>query len=172
MNSIRSWLVLDEAEKSLPYQDEDGIWTVGIGHNMEANPIPLSVLAMIEPAAPESRGIYPSSLDFIRSHGGLDGDEIDTLFNHDLNIVNQWLLPKFPGVTGARLAALQNMGFNLGETRFADFDTFIPLVQAGRWNDAANDLAHTLVYRELPARYYRICKTLITGEWPPVLENF
>ena len=59
----RRWLRLDEGAVPRPYRDSKGIWTVGYGHNMEANPIPLDILDMIMVNPVPEDGVYPRSLD-------------------------------------------------------------------------------------------------------------
>ena len=38
--STETLIADDEGTESMPYQDPDGIWTAGIGHNLEANGLP------------------------------------------------------------------------------------------------------------------------------------
>ena len=165
----RRWLRLDEGAVPRPYRDSKGIWTVGYGHNMEANPIPLDILEMIMVNPVPEDGIYPRSLDVLEKCGGLNSDAATALLNIDIESVLSWLIPIFPGWdlwVPPRKSALVNMGFNLGPKRFQAFDTFIPLVQAAQWIGAADDLSNTEVAHELIPRYRRIGGTIRTGEWP------
>ena len=172
--SLRLWLSIDEGVELMPYQDEDGIWTVGIGHNLEANGLPFTIVQMIEPAATASKCPFPACLAFLQAQGGLEDVEIDTLYQIDIQAVRSWLEPIFPDWatwTPPRWAALQNMAFNLGPTRFAEFTTFIPLCQAKNWTAAANALRGDLVFRELTTRYTRIADTIESGLWPSILSS-
>lgn len=172
--SLRLWLSIDEGVEPMPYQDDDGIWTVGIGHNLEANGLPFSIVQMIEPAATASKCPFPACLSFLQAQGGLEDVEIDTLYQIDIQAVRGWLEPIFPDwATWAppRWAAIQNMAFNLGPTRFGEFTTFIPLCQAKNWAGAANDLRGSLVFRELTTRYTRIADTIESGLWPSILSS-
>ncbi len=174
---IQDWLLLDEGYRAFPYQDCKSLWTVGIGHNLEANPIPLDILRRLSarsPVAPSfADGIYPRSVSWIRQIGGLGHDEAFILLNHDLDEIRDWLPEYIPQVderSPARSGALYNMAFNLGPGAFSQFSTFIGLVNQPDWAGAAADLRDTLVFRQLPTRYTRIATALETGEVPEEIE--
>lgn len=144
-----SWIEHDEGRRLQAYDDADdvplksgltlkGHPTVGVGHNLE---VPMCAEA------------------------------VEAQFQHDLEILaRQPLMRVFPGHPvfndAPRLAALTNMMFNLGESTFREFGTFVKLVDAEDWERAATDLRNTKVYEELPARYERIARCLEIGQWP------
>ena len=178
--SLRLWLSIDEGVEPMPYQDDDGVWTVGIGHNLEANGLPFSIVQMIEPAATASKCPFPACLAFLQAQGGLEDVEIESLYQLDIQDVRSWLepifetegeIPEWPTWAPPRWAAIQNMAFNLGPTRFSEFTTFIPLCQAKNWTAAANDLRGSLVFRQLTTRYTRIADTIESGLWPSILSS-
>lgn len=171
------WLGIDEGDEPLPYRDPDGIWTVGKGHNLEANTVPLRILQMGDPTATLADCCYPRSVAFIQSRGGLSTDQVQQLLAYDVSEMLRWLVPMFTGApvpwaswVAQRKAAVSNMGYNLGPVRFAAFDVFIPLLARGEWVAAGDDLSRQLVARELPYRYGRIIQTIRTAEWPSALQ--
>lgn len=159
----------DEGDKSLPYKDGLGIWTVGEGHNLVANGLPAGICT----DAPEGM-TYPACVEFIQNRGGLTQPEIDALFAFDLKANCSWLWTKpwWPAVSPERQAALNDMAFNLGPVRAQAFTTFYGLCAIGDWAAAANDLEFkTEVAKELPTRYDRLEQILRSGQWPAGLER-
>lgn len=164
------WIRLDEGKRNLPYLDPRKIWSVGVGHNMEANPIPLHILQVQTPSATPADCSYPASLVFIRSCAGLTDRQVAMLLAWDLNAVLAWMVKLFPtwdNYPDPVKAALENMGFNLGPGTFAEFDTFQGYMRQGNLVAAADDLAKTEVaVKELPVRYDRIIQAIRTQTWP------
>jgi GH24 family phage-related lysozyme (muramidase) len=64
-----------------------------------------------------------------------------------------------------RQAALIDMSYNLGATRFAEFDTFLGYVRNLDWINAASDLTNNTAWaKQLPNRCRDDCTILTTGE--------
>ena len=82
---LRQDLIHHEGLELKPYQDSVGVWTVGVGHNLEANPITYDAAMVI-----------------------LEHDIDDAIT--DLNRVR----PIWKHQTKARQEVLVNMCFNLG----------------------------------------------------------
>lgn len=164
VDTAEDWIAYDEGNRLKPYQDSRGIWTVGIGHNLEANGLPAGIVS------PDAMS-YPAALTFLQKRGGLNQAECDELFDSDCYIAETALARLVPwvrelGYSSARYAALLNMIFNMGETKMVEFKNFLGFMAAGKFDDAANDLRQTLVFRQLPKRYCRIADTIETGNWP------
>lgn len=173
LDTLEKLLTWDEGRRSYPYLDPRGIWTVGIGHNLEANPLPEQVVASLYGRlgrADPAPSAYPQNKDLIESARGLLDSEIDELFSHDLITLTGFLdgYAWFTELDGPRQAALRDMAFNLGASKFLQFDDFLYWVSEKDWDLAADDLRRTRVYRELPARYERIASMIAHGEWPTV----
>ena len=156
----------DEGTESLPYQDPDGIWTIGIGHNCEANGLPPGICD----DAPDGLSWDDGVLLFLQSRGGLTPTEIDALFQHDLAIAAQdlaYCLPTADTLVLPRYAAMIDMTFNLGRDRLLKFNTFLHLMEIGQYAAAAQDLLNnTAVAKQLPERYGRLAQIITSGEWP------
>jgi GH24 family phage-related lysozyme (muramidase) len=166
IQSAEGLIGFDEGDKGQPYQDSRKIWTVGVGHNLEANGLPPGIFADAPKGLP-----WPDCLSFLQIRGGLKPDEDAALFRHDIEVNGNWLLAKpwWLGTVPPRQAALMDMAFNLGPESMQTFTTFLGLCASGDWDAAANDLEFkTKVATELPARYGRLESILRTGEWPTV----
>lgn len=138
--SIQAALRRDEGYRIWPYSDSRGNLTWGIGHNLTAAPL-------------------------CQEAADLLGQAIQAQFQHDLDGVNAalqaycWAAKLDP----VRLAAIQNMVFNLGARTFGGFGQFLEYMENGEYTRAAADLRTTLVYKQLPERYERIAKEIETG---------
>lgn len=167
----RQLIGIDEGDKSKPYQDSRGIWSVALGHNLEANGLPLavalSVYARLGMTAPNADPVpFPDCLDLIISAGGLTELEIEQLYEIDLKKNCSWLweLGWWSTANEARQAACNDMAYNLGPTKAQAFTTFYGLIGKDDWNGAADDLEfQTEVGRELPERYGRLEQLIRTG---------
>ena len=164
--STETLIADDEGTQSMPYQDPDGIWTAGIGHNLEANGLPPGICG----DAPDGLNWEDGVLPFLKSRGGLTPTEIDALFKYDLTIAAQdlaYCLPTADTLVLPRYAAMIDMCFNLGRAKLLKFNTFLHLMEIGQYADAAQDLLNnTAVAKQLPKRYGRLAQMIESGEWP------
>lgn len=172
INNVQALIADDEGCKSMPYRDTTGVWTVGIGHNLQANPLPGIVADMLRTRLGQTTtgqpSAYPACLNLITTAQGLMDEEISYLFYYDLGAITGFLndYPWFAEADDVRQAALQDIAFNLGSTRFHEFGTFLGFCAQSDWVSAAADLQTTLVYKELTPRYSRLCSMLVSGNWP------
>ena len=90
--ALRAELERDEGRRAKAYQDTEGIWTVGVGWNLQANALPEDVIDRL----------LEVSID--QAEATLDG----------------WLRD-WRQFDDARQRVLLNLAFNLGETRLAGF---------------------------------------------------
>ncbi len=146
IRSIEDQLARDEGRVLKPYRDTKGFWTIGIGHYLGASIPPLFM-------------------------GGITDTQCDQLFQADkhhtwdlLDVYAPWWI-QLDGNSGPRSNVLVNMGFNLGVAGLAEFHTFLGYMQSQWWQKAADDLKTTSVYKQLPARYSRLCLQITTGQW-------
>lgn len=144
MVDIRSQLIADEGRELVAYQDTRGLWTIGIGH-------------LLGSAVPP------------RLSSGITDQECEALFSADMGHVEHLLSVYEPWwlamASNARTGVILNMGFNLGVPGLAMFNTFLGLLRAERWEDAATDLRSTHVYAQLPNRYERLAVQIEGGQW-------
>ena len=148
ISHLEAELGRDEGERRNPYQDTRGFWTIGIGHCLGTrNPL------------------------FVHAAwwAGISAEQEDALFQGDVADHAsglEWVQPWIAGLADdARHGVLLNMAFNLGVAGVLSFETFLGLCAAGNWAGAAFDLGNARVSRELPARYERLRRQLVTNEW-------
>ena len=113
----------------------------------------------------------------------IDAEEGEWLFQHRFNkamMAVVRLLKGYPKtrerMADARLAALENMAYNLGETRLRTFNGMLKAIHAGDWERAAREVLFvnpdakpptpTPYVVQLPVRGRRNAEMLRTGEWP------
>lgn len=164
ITNVQDLIRFDEGDRGQPYKDSRGIWTVCVGHNLEANGLPPDIFMDAPDGLP-----WPDCLGFLQRRGGVKPDEDAALFAHDLQSEGGWLTvkPWWSAANEPRQGALLDMAFNLGPACMQTFTTFLGLVAAGDWIAAADDLEFkTKVAKELPVRYGRLQQILRTGEWP------
>lgn len=133
---IRRILVEHEGYKYKPYKDTKGLWTIGIGHNLEAHPI---------------KG---KSLPFLQSKG-LTGKEIDILFEEDLARAEKdakTLIPSLDTLLPEYKAVIVSLSFQLGFTKFSQFKKAIAAANKGDWKTFRAELKDSLWYKQVTRR--------------------
>lgn len=139
MNKLREQLKRDEGFRSTAYRDTLGYWTIGYGHHNGE----------------------------IASGDVITQDEAETLLDKDIKDAAGRLVKLFPFVVKldeVRLAALTNMSFQLGN-KIKQFKVSMPLIEQGRYSEAAVTLLKSLWAKQTPKRARRIALQIATGEW-------
>lgn len=136
MKKLRAELSLDEGRRHVPYKDQFGNWTCGVGHEMGRQPF---------------KGEYWSDK---KIDATLDADVASTV----LRLEGESWWSKLD--TDARQRALVNMAFNLGVHGVSAFKTFLKYINNQEWSKAGADLKNTAWYSEVPARAERIIRLL------------
>ncbi len=96
---------------------------------------------------------------------GLSEAEADALLISDIHRVAlepfyKIFTPPPPGLTLAKMNALLNMLFNLGEPRFRGFKKMIAAIKEGDWKKAADEALDSKWASQVGARADRIAATL------------
>lgn len=143
---IRSQLVADEGRLLRAARDPKypTLWNIGIGHCL-GDHVPLRFVNGITDQ--ECEAIYSADMNHVV---------------HLLDVYESWWRTL---ASPARTGVLLNAGFNLGVPGLSHFDTFLGLVRAQRWQDAADDLRTTHAYQQLHNRYERLAVQISTGTW-------
>ena len=130
---------LHEGFRPKAYKDTKGIWTVGIGHNLEDNKISRAAakFILVEDLVKEERLLKK-------------------------------LCPPYRDVWGPRRYALLDMAFNMGARRLSGFTNMWLAVARGDWNSAADEALDSKWRRkDVPEwRSDYIASILRTGEVP------
>ena len=117
----------DEDVRYVPYRDTKGIPTVGVGHNLQASPLPAG-------------WSYP-----------LTDAQVDTLLAQDLANVYGDLnrsLPWWTDLNDVRQRVICNMCFNLGMSRLVGFRNALIAMRQGKFSDAADEMLDSKWARE------------------------
>lgn len=132
----------DEGVRYSPYLDTVGVQTVGVGHNMEAKPLPTLW----------SFPLSDSQVDKL-----LAGDLADVF--DDLDRV----LPWWRNLTYARQRVLCNMVFNLGIQGLLGFVNTLKFIQNGKYELAANGMLASKWARQVHGRANRLADMMRDG---------
>lgn len=136
-----------EGEYLRAYLCPAGKVTIGVGHNLEANPVP---------GLPAVVGT------------SINADQSARLLVADLMAFDRALidaLPWVPALDDARYGVLLNMAFNLGVPGLCAFKNTLKAVQAGRWDEAAEGMLASKWARQVKGRAVELAQQMRTGEW-------
>lgn len=100
---LKSNIISHEGESLLPYPDSEGIWTIGVGHNMEVDP------RFTEQVQQLKAGTWT---DFI-----ITRDQMYALLHEDIQAAiagAELLFPRFHSFSDTKQEALVEMVFQMG----------------------------------------------------------
>lgn len=132
----------DEGVEYVPYLDTVGIKTVGVGHNMQAKPLPAD-------------WTFP-----------LTDAQVDQLLAEDLQEVFDGLdrnIPWWRNLSYERQRALANMAFNLGIKGLMGFKNTLAHIQAERYQSAAEGMLASKWARQVGQRAKRLAAMMVLG---------
>lgn len=135
----------DEGVRYSPYNDSRGFLTIGVGHNMQASPLP-------------DGWKFP-----------LDDGEVDALLESDLQTVYDGLdnaLPWWTTLDYVRQRVMCNMCFNLGLTKFLGFKNTLASVEQGHYAAAATGMLNSAWASQVGDRAVRLANMMKTGTTP------
>ena len=133
----------DEGVRYVPYLDTKGIQTTGVGHNLQASPLPAG-------------WSYP-----------LTDAQVDTLLQSDLANVYSDLnrdLPWWTDLNDVRQRVIANMMFNLGSNKLLGFKNTLAAMRQGAYADAARGMLNSAWASQVGARAQRLAQMMRTGE--------
>jgi len=146
-SNLQADLTRDEGVRFRAYQDTKGIWTIGIGHNIQADPTLMPQLAQLKDP-------------------GIDQARVDQLFAADLANAERQLtanLPWWTQLDDIRQDVLVNMTFNMGMTTLLQFKNTLASMQAGDYDAAANGMLASAWATQVGARAQRLAAQMRTG---------
>ena len=130
-----------------PYQDTKGIWTIGIGHNIEADAVMM----------PELGSLMKT---------GISEEEAYNIFDNDVTHAEAELYRVYPwsqNLDDARRGVLVDMCFNMGINKLFQFHNTTNLIKAGLYREAVAHLQMTPWFEQVGRRAVNLCNILITG---------
>lgn len=141
-------LIRDEGERAKAYRDSRGVWTIGIGHNIEADP-----------------GLVPQLQHLIDD--GIDRPAIDALFAHDVSGAKLQLslhLPWWSQLDDIRQDVMVNMTFNMGMATLLEFHNTLAAIEARDWQRASVGMLASDWDKQVGQRAVRLARQMLTGE--------
>jgi lysozyme len=132
----------DEGVRYSPYNDTKGIPTVGVGHNLNAKPLPAGWK-------------YP--LNDMQINSLLDDDLEDVFHDLDRN------LPWWTDLNDVRQRALANMAFNLGITKLLGFRNTLVAMRQGKYDAAADGMLASAWAAQVKGRAQRLADMMRKG---------
>ena len=152
---LRSRLQKEEGEVLHPYPDQFGIKTIGIGHNMEANPLP----DYIE--------------HYLAQHGEITEEMSEYLFDQDLCSVMTAVKPCFSDSAWSWMdvnvrGVIINMSFNMGIGIFVEGSTafwphFHAAVEAHDYQGMIDSMENSRWHKQLPGRSQELMDIIKTA---------
>ena len=144
-DKLKSQLRVDEGTRRRRYRDTNGFWTIGRGHNIDADPH------------------YPYQL----TDEPLNDQQIDTLEDRDIaaavaaldQYCNWWRAMEEP-----RQRVLANMCFNMGWGKLSGFVNTLQAMHFSDYASAAAGMRSSLWASQVGDRAERLAKVMETGE--------
>lgn len=146
--SLKEMLIRHEGYKNKPYKCSAGKNTIGVGWNMDANPLP------------------PEIATYLKKNGQISDDIIDRLLDISIRHAQadcRVLFPDFDTFTDRRKFALIDFLFNVGFHTASKFQTTIKHINSGKWDLAAVQMAKSLWYDQVRGRAKEICQMVKEG---------
>ena len=132
----------DEGVRYSPYKDSKGIWTVGVGHNMEASALPATWACPLSDA------------------------QVDQLLSDDIMHVLSGLDRYFGwwrNMSYARQRAIVNFVFNVGIGTALQFTTSMKHIERGEYAAAADSMLANRWARQVGDRSKRVTELIRNG---------
>ena len=137
-----------EGRRNAPYLCPAGAKTIGVGWNMDANPLPNDIA------------------EHLRRNGHITDDMIDQLLAISVRHATadaRSLFPDFDNFTERRRMALVDFLFQLGYRRARGFAKSIAAINTGRWEDAAKEMLNSTWATQTPRRAKTITDMVAEG---------
>ena len=176
LDKLIAQLILHEGSRLKPYKCTAGKWTIGVGHNLDANWISSEILNewLVE------NDFYSLSL-FIEEYPeheqkvlfvllqevGISKEIEKKLLLEDIQIVwdeaEQVFGKAFIKYSDARQRAILDMIFNLGLGRFLKFKKTVQAIKDQDWDEAAKEAQDSSWFRQVGSRAKTVTDLLQKG---------
>jgi len=151
---LKLQLLIDEGIEIFPYKDSLGIYSIGVGRNLEGKGLSSSELFFLGIKLKDKYEI----IELLKKRG-LTKDEVFYLLDNDVDeVVSQlsnrlpWLIDKPDEV----MSVLSNMTFNMGINGLLKFKNTLALLKDSRWNEAADEMLKSRWTIQVGARAKRL----------------
>ena len=132
---LKKELERDEGRRNKAYQDSKGIWTVGVGHNLQYKPI------------------SDHAIDVILNDDV--NDALNDLFKN---------FPWMRGLDEVRQRVFANMCFNMGVVTLSEFHNTLAAAKDGRYQDCAKAMLDSDWAKQVGSRADRLARMMETGQ--------
>ena len=133
LEELKEELGRDEGRRTFPYKDSEGILTIGVGWNLEANGLPDNIIDML--------------LD-----RGID----------DAEVVLDGFFLEWRELSNVRQRVLMNMAFNLGN-RISGFKKMLAAIKIGDFDEAAVQMLDSKWALQVGPRSQRLAAMMRAG---------
>ena len=133
---LKNLIIRHEGFRTHIYLDSVGKLTIGVGHNL--------------------------------TDLGLTSSQVNLIFEDDLQRAIDDVESIFPGFkefSEARRAALIDMIFNLGKTRFLEFKKMIEAIKNEDWRKASDEMLDSAWATQVPLRAAELARMVKFGTW-------
>lgn len=145
---LRDMLIRHEGYRLKPYKCPAGRFTIGVGHNIDANPLP------------NGMGSY------LAAYGEITGQMVDDLLSADVEnalMDCRHLYPKFDKFSVNRQRALIDFMFNVGIGTARKFRNANSAINRGDWYAASVEMRNSQWYVQVKDRAEEICEMIREG---------
>lgn len=149
IQKLRDQLIIDEGVKYRIYFDSKGLATMGIGH-------------LITKEDPEYYQLKDLSLKLVKKVE-ISKERVEELFKKDMeSCINDCtkVFPNFEKMKEELQLIIANMIFNLGVTKFLQFNNLINAINKKNYSKAADEMKDSLWYKEVKGRAARLTKEM------------
>lgn len=146
--TLRELLIKHEGWRNKPYLCSAGFWTIGVGHNFDANPLPKDMA------------------DYLEQNGRITDEMVEQLLRDDIQVAIsdcKRLYPEFDSFSENRRNALVDFLFNVGYKTAKTFVRTNNAVNSADWTLAAAYMAHSLWYAQVGSRAITITSMISEG---------
>ncbi len=155
---LKERLMLEEGCRLKPYKDTKGVWTIGIGRNLDSVGIPIS-----------ERKLLGISDDFMRE--GITAEQALRLLENDIEMCYNQLklrVEHFTDLDEIRQEVLIDMCFNLGINKLIDpiigFKKMFKYISIKNWKKAADEMLSSKWHKDVGKRAEILAKMMETGD--------
>ncbi len=131
--ALRKEIEIDEGRRDKVHTCSMGKLTIGVGHNIEDNPLPDEVIDLLFNMDIEQTVIECERFDWYKTLSPL------------------------------RQRVIVNMAFNMGVSGVLKFKKMIAAIEIGDFDEAATQMMHSKWYRQVGDRAERLCQMMETG---------
>ena len=156
-------LQMEEGFRSKPYEDTQGHWTVGYGHNLEGREFRLHELDFL---FKDHINIPHTVNQYVKywTHSPMSKEEAEYILEVDISyaesLVKNIYKEVWDQIEDQRKAALIDLGFNLGSRTYREFKKHIAATKELDWDKSANEILDSRAAKQNKKRYHRIANRL------------